>query len=43
MEDVEFRKAVEGTKRKKIIMTALWTEACFIMPTLDIVKEGYEI
>ena len=42
-EDVEFRKAVEGVKRKKIIMTALWTEACLIMPTLDMLKEGYEV
>jgi nicotinamidase-related amidase len=42
-EDVEFRKAVEGMKRKKIVMTALWTEACLIMPTLDMLKEGYEV
>src|SRR5579864_6015753 len=42
-EDVEFRKAVEGTKRKKIIMTALWTEACLQFPSLDMLKEGYEI
>ncbi len=27
-EDVEFKKAVEATGRRKIIMTALWTEAC---------------
>ena len=25
-EDVEFRKAVESTGRRKLIMTALWTE-----------------
>ena len=42
-EDVEFVKAVKKTKRKKLIMTALWTEACLIMPTLDMLKEGYEI
>jgi nicotinamidase-related amidase len=42
-EDVEFRKAVEGTKRKKIIMTALWTEACLLFPSLDMLKEGYEV
>ena len=34
-EDVEFRKAVEATGRKKLIMTALWTEACLTFPTLD--------
>lgn len=42
-EDVEFRKAVEGTGRKKLIMTALWTEACLTFPALDALKEGYEV
>ena len=42
-EDVEFRKAVEGVKRKKIIMTALWTEACLQFRSLDMMKEGYEV
>src|SRR5260370_9508562 len=42
-EDVEFRRAVEGTKRKKIIMTALGPEACLIIPTLAMLKEAYEI
>ena len=27
-EDVEFREAVKAAGRKKLIMTALWTEAC---------------
>src|SRR5256885_17209107 len=27
-EDTEFRNAVKATGRKKLIMTALWTEAC---------------
>lgn len=27
-EDVEFRKADEEAGRRKLIMTALWTEAC---------------
>jgi len=42
-EDVEFRKAVEATGRKKLIMTALWTEACLTFPALDALKEGYEV
>lgn len=42
-EDVEFRKAVEDTGRKKLIMTALWTEACLTFPTLDALHEGYEV
>ena len=42
-EDVEFRKAVEATGRKKLIMTALWTEACLTFPALDALAEGYEV
>src|SRR3989440_11273172 len=42
-EDVEFRKAVEATGRKKLVMTALWTEACLAFPALDALREGYEV
>lgn len=42
-EDVEFRKAVEATGRKKLIMTALWTEACLTFPALDALTAGYEV
>ena len=42
-EDIEFRKAVEATGRKKLVMTALWTEACLTFPALDALKAGYEV
>ena len=42
-EDVEFLEAVKATKRKKLIMAALWTEACLLFPTLDALKDGYEV
>ena len=42
-EDVEFHKAVKATGRKKLIMTALWTEACLSFPCLDAIEEGYEV
>ncbi|MGJ7917452.1 hydrolase [Massilia sp. LXY-6] len=42
-EDVEFKQAVEATGRKKLIMTALWTEACLCFPALDALREGYEV
>ena len=42
-EDVEFLEAVKATKRKKLIIAALWTEACLLFPTLDALKEGYEV
>ena len=42
-EDVEFKEAVKATGRKKLIMTALWTEACLTFPALDALQEGYEV
>jgi nicotinamidase-related amidase len=42
-EDAEFRKAVEATGRKKLVMTALWTEVCLTFPALDALREGYEV
>jgi nicotinamidase-related amidase len=42
-EDVEFVDAVKATGRKKLLMTALWTEACLTCPTLDALREGYEV
>ncbi len=42
-EDVEFRKAVEATGRRKLIMAALRTEACLAFPALDALREGYEV
>ncbi len=42
-EDVEFRRAVEATGRKKLIMAALWTEVCLTFPALDALRDGYEV
>jgi nicotinamidase-related amidase len=42
-EDVEFRRAVEATGRKRLIMTALWTEVCLAFPALDALRNGYEV
>ena len=42
-EDTEFRQAVEATGRKKLIMTALWTEMCLAFPSLDALQAGYEV
>jgi nicotinamidase-related amidase len=41
--DANFRKAVAATGRKKFVIAGLWTEACVMFPTLDMLKEGYEI
>jgi nicotinamidase-related amidase len=42
-ENEEFRRAVEATGRKKLIMTALWTEVCLAFPALDALREGFEV
>ncbi|MDR2163267.1 MAG: hydrolase [Clostridiales Family XIII bacterium] len=42
-EDREFYEAVKRTGRKKLVMCALWTEACLTFPTLDALREGYEV
>ncbi len=42
-EDQGFVSAVKATGRKKLIMTALWTEACLSFPTLDALRDGYEV
>ncbi len=42
-EDVEFQQAVRATGRRKLIMTALWTEACLTFPALDAMREGFEV
>jgi nicotinamidase-related amidase len=41
--DGRFREAVRATGRKKFVIAGLWTEACVMFPTLDMLKEGYEI
>src|ERR1700729_797270 len=39
----EFRKAIEATGRKNIIMTGLWTEVCITWPTIEMLGEGYNV
>ena len=42
-EDTEFRQAVEGADRRKLIIAALWTEACLSFPAFDAIQAGYEV
>lgn len=42
-EDKEFNEAVKATGRKKLLMAALWTEACLTFPTIDAILEGFEV
>jgi nicotinamidase-related amidase len=42
-DSMEFRKAIEATGRKNIIMTGLWTEVCITWPTIEMLGAGYNI
>lgn len=42
-EDTGFKEAVKAIGRRKLIMTALWTEACLAFPALDAIQEGYQV
>jgi nicotinamidase-related amidase len=41
--DRNFKAALEKTGKKKIIVAGLWTEACVLFPTLDLLQAGYEV
>ncbi len=41
--DRNFKTAVERTGRRKIVVAGLWTEACVLFPTIDMLQAGYEV
>jgi len=42
-DDPGFRKAIEATGRKNIILTGLWTEVCVTWPAISMLAAGYTI
>ena len=42
-DSAEFRKAIEATGKKNIVMTGLWTEVCVTWPTIEMIGAGYNI
>lgn len=42
-DDAGFRKAIEATGKKNIIMTGLWTEVCVTWPTVEMLGAGYNL
>lgn len=42
-EDAAFVKAVEATGRKKLVLSALWTEVCLTFPALMALEADYEV
>jgi nicotinamidase-related amidase len=42
-EDARVVEWVKKSRRKKIVMAALWTEICLAMPAIHALGEGYEV
>jgi nicotinamidase-related amidase len=42
-DDAGFRKAIEATGKKNILLTGLWTEVCVAWPTIEMIGAGYNI
>jgi len=42
-DSVGFRKAIEATGRKNIILTGLWTEVCVTWPAIEMLGAGYNV
>jgi len=42
-EDAEFRRAVEATGRKKLIMGGVTTDICLIFPSISAVQAGFDV
>lgn len=42
-EDAAFRDAVRATGRKRLIVGALFTEICLAFPTVEMLRDGYDV
>ncbi|WP_169742812.1 isochorismatase family protein [Muricoccus aerilatus] len=42
-EDAAFRDAVRATGRKRLIVGALFTEICLAFPTVELLRDGYDV
>ena len=42
-EDRRVVEAVRKTGRKKVVMAALWTEMCLVMPAIHAIGDGYDV
>jgi nicotinamidase-related amidase len=42
-DDKNFVAAIEKTKRKKLVIAGLWTEACVTFPSIQALHDGYEV
>lgn len=42
-EDEKFVKAVKATKRKKLVITGLWTDLCCLLTAISAIHDDYEV
>jgi nicotinamidase-related amidase len=42
-DDPDFKKAVENTGRKKLIVAGISTDVCLLFPLLSAISEGYDV
>jgi nicotinamidase-related amidase len=42
-DDENFVAAVKATRRKKIVLAGLWTQACVTYPSVQAIEDGYEV
>ena len=42
-DDTRIKAEVKRLGRKKLVLAGLWTEVCISMPTLEALKDGYEL
>src|SRR5262249_44493526 len=42
-DDKNFVAAIQKSRRKKIVLTGLWTETCVALPTIQAIHDGYEV
>ncbi len=42
-EDAAFVEAVRASGKKKLVIAGLWTEVCVVLPTLEALRDGYEV
>jgi nicotinamidase-related amidase len=42
-EDKRFLAAVKATRRRKLVVAALWTEVCLAFPVLSALEDGYDV
>ncbi len=42
-DDPDFKKAVENTGRKKLIIAGISTDVCLLFPSISAISEGYDV